>query len=330
MRDLKFHSFNGYFYNPNIITNNHSELYADILIIKEQYFTHEILGTDLYFSELERIKKIKKNNPKIKLLFIAIGERENYYDFINIINILNFDKNDVFLLSQGISEVPDEQFIRFPIEFNLFPLLIENFVENRYVLLLERYPYFKYKEYNKEFKYYCSNRKPNTDRDLFDKLVLKKNNEGKYSYPAIDGNLSYHNHLENYRKSYTVFSFETAHSGETIHMTEKTLSCFSTNSLFFIFDYNNEIDFLKRKIGLNDFDDIFMDASKYRNSLYAKEDRIKYYSELFNKIVNLNMNDVSEIYNSSEVQDRLSNNYEVTRMFFDLPNLIQKFNTILS
>ena len=42
------------------------------------------------------------------------------------------------------------------------------------------------------------------------------------------------------------------------------------------------------------------------------------------------MNEVREIYYSSEVQDRLSNNYEVTRMFFDLPNLIKNFNMILS
>jgi len=330
MRDLKFHSFNEYLYNPNIITNNHSDLYADILIIKEQYFTHEITNTDLYFREIDRIKKIKKNNPKIKLLFIAIGERENYHEFINIINILDFDKNDVFLLSQSLIADSDEEFIRFPMEFNLFPIIIEPYIQSRHIQLLETYPYLKYKNYNKNFKYYCSNRKPNKDRDLFDKLVIKKEDDGVYTYPAINSNISYHHHLENYRNSYTLFSFETAHHGENIHMTEKSLSCFSTNSLFFIFDYNGQIDFLKRKIGLKDFDDIFTNDSLYRNQSLVDEDRVKHYSDLFNKVVNLNMNSIIEIYNSAEVRDRLSNNYEITRMFFDLPSLVKKFNTILS
>jgi hypothetical protein len=215
-------------------------------------------------------------------------------------------------------------------EFNLFPLLIEAFVENRYIHLLETYPYLKYKNYNKSFKYYCSNRKPNKDRDLFNKLVIKNNNEGIYSYPAINNSISYHHHLENYRNSYTLFSLETPHSGKNIHMTEKSLSCFSTNSLFFIFDYNEQIDFLKRKIGLKDFDDIFTNDCLYRNHSLMNEERIKHYSDLFNKIIDWDINDIIEIYNSTEVRDRLSNNYEITRMFFDLPSLVKKFNTILS
>lgn len=129
----------------------------------------------------------------------------------------------------------------------------------------------------------------------------KENNNGGFIHWASAYDL-----LPYYKQIYCDVVCETVHNGKTFAFTEKIARCWMTKTPFLVFGPRNYLANLKR-LGIKTFETFWNE----QYDRYENVNRISMIQQQINTIHRMDTTQLQEIYNSSEMQSILENNYKV-------------------
>ena len=120
---------------------------------------------------------------------------------------------------------------------------------------------------------------------------------------------------------------DSGDSGDDLRFTEKTLRAWLCKNIFLPLQCNGYSRAL-RNHGIQTFEDVF-GLDENWDEIDSETKRIELFVSALERINNLSLEEVKQIYNREDIQQRVDNNYRIGKAGFNIVNTIMEMNKFI-